>query len=275
VLFYRASLPLSRPTLEYLTGVIRRHRSRIGSKNRMLKPGMQALMTLAYLRQGVTFAELGAGFGVSTTTAWRYINETVMLLSARSPKLDRALAKARADGLAHLVLDGTLIAIDRVKADGPFYSGKHRRHGMNLQVIAGPDGRIVWVSGPLPGSAHDLSAARIWGIIRALATTGLIVLADKAYQGAGPHVWTPYKGKNKPEPKKQANRSHARLRGPGERANAWRTGCCTRRNSWWRRGSVATRSCTARGETACGPRCTTPCTTRNEPDGRRRTRNMS
>ena len=40
---------------------------------------------------------------------------------------------------------------------------KHRKHGMNLQVIASPDGDIVWVSGPLPGAVHDLTAARIWG----------------------------------------------------------------------------------------------------------------
>jgi hypothetical protein len=33
-------------------------------------------------------------------------------------------------------------------------------------------------------------------------------------------VITPYNGKNKPEAQKQANRSHARLRGPGEDANA-------------------------------------------------------
>jgi DDE superfamily endonuclease len=47
---------------------------------------------------------------------------------------------------------------------------------MNLQVISTPDGDIVWVSGPLPGAAHDLSAARIWGILRELAAAGLIVL---------------------------------------------------------------------------------------------------
>jgi DDE superfamily endonuclease len=33
-------------------------------------------------------------------------------------------------------------------------------------------------------------------------------------------VITPYKGKNKPASQKDANRAHARLRGPGERANA-------------------------------------------------------
>jgi hypothetical protein len=39
-----------------------------------------------------------------------------------------------------VIIDGTLILIDRVAADRPFYSGRHRRHGMNLQVIASPDG---------------------------------------------------------------------------------------------------------------------------------------
>ncbi len=42
-----------------------------------------------------------------------------------------------------MVIDGTLIPIDRVAADRPFYSGKHRHHGMNLQVIAAP-----WSIGP-------------------------------------------------------------------------------------------------------------------------------
>jgi len=46
------------------------------------------------------------------------------------------------------------------------------RHGMNLQVIAGPHGEILWVSGPLPGAVHDLTAARIWGIVRELAAAG-------------------------------------------------------------------------------------------------------
>jgi len=220
MLFYRASLPLSRQTLTYTTGVIRRHRKTIGSKGRALPPGTQALMVLVYLRKGEAFAELAAGFGVSVGTAWRYITESVDLLAARAPKLDAALRKAGRDRLPYLVLDGTLVAIDRVAADRPFYSGKHRRHGMNLQVIAAPDGSLLWVSGPLRGSVHDLKAARIWGIIRALATSGILVLADKAYQGAGDHVLTPYKGRDKPESHKDANRAHARLRGPGERANA-------------------------------------------------------
>ena len=163
------------------------------------------------------------------------------LLAARSPKLRQALARAKKAGHAYLVIDGTLIPIDRVAADRPFHSGKHRKHGMNLQVISSPDGEIVWVSGPLPGAVHDLTAARIWGIIRELAASGLVVLGDKGYLGED-HILVSYRGRNKPASQKDANRAHARLRGPGERANAqlksWRIlrklRCCP-----WRAGQLA------------------------------------
>src|ERR1700750_1209313 len=87
MLFYRAALPLSSRTLTLVSGVIRRHRKSIGSCWRKLNPGQQALLVLVYLRKGETFAELAAGFGVGTTTAWRYAGETVARLAARPPKL--------------------------------------------------------------------------------------------------------------------------------------------------------------------------------------------
>jgi DDE superfamily endonuclease len=77
-----------------------------------------------------------------------------------------------------VVVDGTLIPIDRVGADRPFYSGKHKRHGMNLQVIASPDGDLLWVSGALPGSVHDKKAEWIWGVIDESEEAGLVALAD-------------------------------------------------------------------------------------------------
>jgi Helix-turn-helix of DDE superfamily endonuclease/DDE superfamily endonuclease len=191
MLFYRAALPLSRPALDYLAGVVRRHRRKIGSCWRKLNPGRQALLVLVHLRKGETFAGLAAGFGVGTTTAWRYVQETVALLAARAPRLDAALEAARKAQRAFVVLDGTLVPIDRLAADRPFYSGKHRKHGMNLQVIASPEGEILWVSGALPGAVHDLTAARIWGIVRTLAAAGFIVLAGKGYTSAGDPVITP------------------------------------------------------------------------------------
>jgi hypothetical protein len=241
VLFYRAALPLPTKTLNYVAGIIRRCRRELGSRWRKLAPARQALLVLAYLRKGETFADLAAGFGVGRTTAWRYVNETVDLLAARAPKLRKAARDARKAGHAYVVVDGTLTAIDRVAADRPFYSGKHKRHGMNLQVIASPCGEILWVSGPLPGSVHDKRAEWIRGVLDELEAAGLIVLADKGYQGAA-HAKVPYKGKNKPESQKEANKAHAKLRAPGERANAqlkaWRIlhklRCCP-----WRAGRLA------------------------------------
>src|SRR5690242_21774539 len=138
MLFYRAALPLSSRTLTYVSGIIRRHRSAGRSRWRKLNPGRQALLVLAYLRKGETFAQLAAGFGIGRTTAWRYVNETTELLAARAPKLRQAVRHSKRAGHAYVILDGTLIPVDRVAADRPFYSGKHKRHGVNLQVIASP-----------------------------------------------------------------------------------------------------------------------------------------
>ena len=103
--FYRAALPLSSRTLTYVSGIIRRHRSATGSRWRKLNPGKQALLVLVYLRKGETFADLAAGFGVGTTTAWRYVNETVSLLAARAPRLRTAVrdAPGRAGQLAKAI----------------------------------------------------------------------------------------------------------------------------------------------------------------------------
>jgi hypothetical protein len=178
-----------------MTGIIGRHRAQIGSPR-------------------------AAGFGIGTATARRYATQTLALLAARPPKLGNALRQAHQAGHAHVVPDGTLVPIDRVAAGRPFCSGKHHRHGMNLQVIASPDADIGWVSGPLPGAVHELTAARIWGIVRELAAAELVVLADTGYHGAGDPIRTPDKGRKKPGSQKAANRAHAKLRGPGERANA-------------------------------------------------------
>jgi DDE superfamily endonuclease/Helix-turn-helix of DDE superfamily endonuclease len=241
MLFYRAALPLSPKTLNYVSGIIRRHRKSIGSQWRALNPGQQALLVLVYLRKNETYAEVAAGFGVGATTAWRYAKETVDLLAARAPKLRKAVRDAKKSGYPYVVVDGTLIEIDRVAADRPFYSGKHKKHGMNLQVIASPCGEILWVSGALPGSVHDKKAEWIWGVLDELEAAGLIVLADKGYQGAA-HAKIPYRGKNKPQSQKDASKAHAKLRAPGERANAqlktWkilrRLRCCP-----WKAGQIA------------------------------------
>ena len=241
-----------------MAGIIRRHRNSIGSLWRKLNPGQQALLVLAYLRKGETFAELAAGFGVGTTTAWRYVNETVALLAARAPKLRKAVRDAKKAGYAYVVLDGTLIPIDRVAADRPFYSGKHKKHGMNLQVIASPGGDILWVSGALPGSVHDKKAEWIWGVLAELEAAGLVTLADKGYQGQ--HV------REDPVPG-QEQAANPRKRPTAPTRNSAHLASGRTRSS--RPGGSSASSAAAPGAPASSPRPSTYCrSARHNQDGK-------
>ena len=58
---------------------------------------------------------------------------TVAVLAAWAPSLREALIGRGEDDF--VILDGTLIATDRVAADGPYYSQKHKKHGMNVRVV--------------------------------------------------------------------------------------------------------------------------------------------
>ncbi|GJF33662.1 hypothetical protein KNE206_63620 [Kitasatospora sp. NE20-6] len=215
---HAAMLDVPHEVVEHVSWLIYARRRERHSRWRRLSCFRQALLVLVHLRRNATLAELGAAFGVSTATAGRYVTETVDLLAEHAPTLQEALREPPAEGF--VILDGTLIATDRVKADEPYYSQKHKQHGMNVQVIAAPDGTPLWFSRALPGRTADITAARAHGIVQACLSRMLLVLADKGYQGAHGTVRTPYKGRDLPERYRQFNRDHARYRAPGERAFA-------------------------------------------------------
>jgi hypothetical protein len=206
-----------------VAGLIRRHRRRIGSRWRSVPEGRQALLVLVHLRRNETFAALAAAFGIGVATAHCYVTEVVALLAELAPDLRQALRSAARK--AFVILDGSLIATDRLSgaADRLHYSGKHRRHGVNVQFMTDPHGELIWASPALPGSTHDLTAARVHGIIDGLTSRAIACLADKGYVGAGGAIGTPYKrkkGRKLGKRKKLFNRHHARIRALGERGAA-------------------------------------------------------
>lgn len=197
---------------------LRIRRREIGTRRRRLTPDRQALLALAHLRCGDTYAQLAAGFRIGIATVYRYIREAIDVLASLAPTSAQAMKTIRRK--AFVILDGTLLPIDRIAADTPHYSGKHKRHGMNVQVLADPLGRLVWASPALPGSTHDLTAARTHNIIDALGDEGLRCWADKAYQGAGRHVRVPFRGRRLKRWKRRHNSTHAKIRCLGEQAMA-------------------------------------------------------
>ncbi|MEU5485575.1 transposase family protein [Streptomyces mirabilis] len=218
MLVFPSSIDLSSRTLRYLTGQLVARRREVGTRWRRLAAGRQALLVLAHLRCGDTYAQLAAGFGIGIATVYRYIREAVEVLATLAPTLREAMTTARAK--AFVILDGTLLPIDRIAADTPYYSGKHKRHGMNIQVLTDPFGRLLWASPALPGSTHDLTAARTHGIVDALAEAGIKCWADKAYQGAGRHVRVPFRGRRLKRWQRRHNTTHAKIRCVGEQAMA-------------------------------------------------------
>ncbi|MFF5773123.1 transposase family protein [Streptomyces californicus] len=218
MLVYPSSIDMSTRTLRFLTGQLTARRREIGTRWRRLPAARQALLALAHLRCGDTYAQLAAGFGIGIATAFRYIREAVDILATLAPSLAEAMKAIRAK--AFVILDGTLLPIDRIAADTPYYSGKHKRHGMNVQVLTDPFGRLLWASPALPGSTHDLTAARQHGIIEALAEAGLKCWADKAYQGAGGTLRVPFRGRRLKRWKRRHNTTHAKIRCLGEQAMA-------------------------------------------------------
>lgn len=136
--------------------------------------------------------------GIGKTTAYDYLHETIDVLATRAPGLHSALLAAKIGGHEHVSVDGTLIYTDRIREPGPtmgkngkpvdaWWSGKHRHHGGNVQVITAPDEWPLWTSQVRPGREHDVTALRTHPeIVPALTdwtAAELPVLGDLGYEG--------------------------------------------------------------------------------------------
>lgn len=229
---YSATLDMRRETVLFLASLLhaerRRRRTRKG--RRALGCFAQAVLILRWFIDGTRIAQLAADNAISAKTACRYLHEGIDALAAHAPDLRQVLTAAQRAGLSHVNLDGVVIPADRVAAPGPngadlWWSGKHRHHGGNVQVISAPDGWPLWTSEVRPGREHDMTCARTHGVIDALAEVRahLIALAGLGYEGAAGILRVPVKktgGKKLTDDQKTFNKLIRGIRGIGERANA-------------------------------------------------------
>ena len=236
VIAYSATLDLPREVALHLAALLRSERLARGTRRNRRSLGCfkQAVLALRWFLDGTRISQLARDSAVSVPTAYRYLHEAIDLLAARAPDIHTAVARAKAAGLTHLLLDGTLIRTDRVAAKtlsakgreiDLWYSGKHRHHGGNVQVITGPDGFPLWTSPVEPGSVHDLVAARAHALpaLYKAAGEGLVTLTDMGYIGSGIGIRTPVKRRpgNQLAPEHLAyNAVQTALRAIGERGNS-------------------------------------------------------
>lgn len=227
---YRAVLDVDPDVVSAIENLVATRRSEIASPWRALTSFDQAVLYLVWVRHDFTFAELGAHFGVSTDRAWAYATETADILARQAPDLAEGLRAAGPE--RHAVLDGTLISTDRCSSapagcagtnQDPYYSGKHHRHGVNVQALISLDGELLYLGEARCGSTHDTAAARADAIIEAASEADVELIADLGYHGAGGTVRTPVKrkpGRGLSPRDQRANREHARVRCQGERGFA-------------------------------------------------------
>jgi DDE superfamily endonuclease len=205
VLSYRVMLDVPVHLVLFVARLLAAHRREIGTRRgtRALSTWRQAVFALAWFRDRPDVARLGKGFGISQATAYRYLDEAITVLAARAPALHEALERAREEGLPYLILDGKVVAADRLKEKtisrkgkeiDRWYSGKAHSFGGNIQALFTPSGIPLWVSPVLPGGVHDITAARehVLAVLRPFLKD-LPALADSGYEGAGCGIHVPVK----------------------------------------------------------------------------------
>ena len=232
---YEAVLDMSDDGVGFLAELLDAERVRRGTRSnaRVLDTRAQAVLVLRWFLDDTRMAGLARDNTISVSTAYAYRDEGIAVLAARRPSLHGALLAAKVAGHSHVITDGTLIHTDRISTPGPtsgvdlWWSGKHKHHGGNIQVVAAPDGWPLWTSEVRPGREHDTTAARtdpqLLAALTAWVTDGRPGLADLGYQGE-PEVFTVAHKKPKSAEltvdQHTFNAVHGALRCLGERANS-------------------------------------------------------
>jgi hypothetical protein len=207
VITHPATLDVSRELAQQVSRLLHAERRRRGTRkrSRALTCFRHAVLGLRWFRHGTDITALARDHGISRATGYRYIEEVVTVLAAQAPDLHEALERAKAAGMAFVILDGKVFSADRcgektTSVTGNlidlWFSGKAHEHGGNIQALSAPTGFPLWVSDVEPGSVHDLTAARahvLGALYWAASHLDLPTLADGGYSGAGIGVHTPIK----------------------------------------------------------------------------------
>lgn len=226
---YRATLPVPFETVARVSGWLRAHRRAHDARpwQRAASCWRQAILVLRWFTHDTDLPTLARDAGISPATAYRYLHEAIDVIAERGPDLHEVLQQMRERGEPFVCLDGTLMATSACHAPGEtgvdlWYSGKHKRHGGNIQVLTDATGYPIWTSPVEPGSTHDITAARehVLPALYPAAAAGLPTLADKGYTGAGIGIHVPTKGADLARDNRCRNQLLNASRAPAERANA-------------------------------------------------------
>ncbi|GAA1183939.1 MULTISPECIES: hypothetical protein [Streptomyces violaceusniger group] len=104
---YTAVLDFSRETVLCLARLLEAERRARGTRRatRRLGPFKQAVLVLRRLLDNTRIAQLAADNGISGRSCHRYVLEGIAVLNAQGPTLAQAIARAKAAGHTHVMLE--------------------------------------------------------------------------------------------------------------------------------------------------------------------------
>lgn len=171
---------LSKKEFEQVYDILETVPETVKRGRKLLDLEVRLVILLQWIRYGQTFSYLGKSFGLksarvqsSISSIWN--NLANVLFDTFIPKrplsytCERKFVNyKRAVG----ALDATLISITKpsvTSENRSHYSGKHKRHGIKLQVLAAPDGICIHFGGTINGCRNDITLYKKSGLARAMA----------------------------------------------------------------------------------------------------------
>jgi transposase len=180
------------------------------------------VVACGYLRQNIIQEVWAEIFDTSQPVISEIVTRFTPLIEAATEEEKPTAEDAKKEAAREqtVLVDGFLAPTWSWRDAPELWSGKHKRTGFNGQVIATLRGDLIFVSEPVTGHNHDMTALAETETADVMAAASSQI-GDKGYQGSG--YITPIK---KPECRdllvweKEFNAEVSRLRAPVERAIA-------------------------------------------------------
>ncbi len=144
---YRATLDVASETAACVSRWRAAHRRIHDARpwRRAATPYVQAVLVLRWFRKRTDVDVLARDSRISIATAYRYLHEAIDVIAAGVPDLHDVLTRGLDRGWEFVCRDGTLIPTVRSSRKSGaghdlWYSGRHHRHGGNVEVLTGPSG---------------------------------------------------------------------------------------------------------------------------------------
>ena len=143
------------------------------------------IVASGYARQNIIEDVWAEIFDISQPSVSRIITKITPLIEKATAEFRPAAEEAKATARGQTVLvDGFLAPCWSWRGVPDLWSGKHKTTGFNGQLISNLAGDVIYISEPVTGHNHDMTALSETAAAEVIAAA-FSGVGDKGYQGSG------------------------------------------------------------------------------------------